>query len=718
MKRMLICSLMVLLLALPIGGRCESKNYYLLDSTEAGRIYDVCSWGDELVLLGSTGVWLYQPLTGEMTALLKYSTDLMATPITTDYRSLDHIFSQDGVLYVFDSYTPAFYRIDDHTAVPCFEDVTKIFAFDDQGETICKNFVSGIAGEDGLYLLLNSFTFSDGDVYELYHLDAATGKINDLGKQPVDTLYSVVNGKLLAGKTTEDGLKLYLYETATNTLAVLNDQVYSREAVGFLWDEVADILYYTADAGKVYAEAADGQTNIIAYLPYQTLYSSARVFLWNHSYVYLQDSMLNIRTLDGGLDALVTLKILGTVSDSIIQKYMAENPQVNIVLDPRESSFLGLQEALLSGDDSIDLFLVESDGIYAEVVNKGYAASLSGSEYLNQRVSSFYPWAKELLIRDGELYAIPVTVSSNYWTINRTKWKELELGEYPKTYEELFSIAEMWQENYAEEYQGYCLFECIDGMSGMLRTIVRQYLLAHEKWYAPVNFDTEEFRKAIQSVMDHPTVFTFDGESMALIMSYPQYLGTGYNDEDVVESFLPPALTENAARVVSGSMELLVMNPSTSHRNEVMKFLEFYMVHLDAMTTYKLDASCTEPLRPEGYEAIMQSLTEQINATTAKLESVTDPTLRAELTETLDTLQRRCDRQAFNWRFSEEDIAIYREIADKIVMPTQTIYPVGSSINTAAFDMVIDQYAAGSMSLNQFIRMLNEKAEIIFQEVE
>ena len=719
MKRLIVSLLAFALLIVPISSLGESCNYILLNNSDAGNIQDVCLWEDGLALIGSTGVWYHQPKTGEMTVLLKYNTDLMANPIATDYRSLDHIFVQDGVMYVYDSYTPAFYRIEDHAATPCFEGAAEIFTFDDQGETIRKNFVSGVTAEDGLYLLLNSFTFSDDDVYELYHLNAATGEITALGKQPMEVLYSAANGKLLAGKATDDGQgqRLYLYDTATNTLSAMNDQVYSREAVGFVWDEATGMLYYTADSGKVYAEAAKGQTGIIAYLPYQFLYSSAKTLLWNNSYVYLQDATLNIRALDGDLDELVTLKILGTVSDSIIKEYMAENPQVNIVLDPRESSFLGLQEALLSGDNSIDLFLVESDGIYTEVVEKGYAASLSESEVLVDRVSAFYPWAQELLIQDGELYAIPVTVTSNYWTINRTKWQELGLGEYPQTYEDLFRIAEVWEDTYAEDYPDYYLFECMDEMPGMIRAIVRQYLLAHEDWSAPVDFNTDEFRSAIQSVLDHPDVFMYDGERMALIMSYPQYLGTGYNDEELVESFLPPALTADSSRVAGGTMELLVMNPSSAHQEEVMKFMEFYMEHLDAMTTYELDASRTEPLRPDGYEDTMQSLTEQINTLTAKLESVTDPAAKAELTETLETLQRRYARQESNWRFSAEDIAIYQEIAEKIIMPTKTIYPAGSGINAEAFNTVIDQFAAGSMSLEQFIRTLNDRASVMFMEV-
>lgn len=719
MRKMIACLFTLLLLAMPLCSHGESYNYILLNDSEAGRIQDVCPWNDGLALLGSTGVWYHQPASGEMTAILDFNTDLLQNPIATNKGSLSRIFSQDGKLYILDPYTPAFYQVEDHKASPCLENVAAIFTYDDQGEMLPKSFVSCVAAGDRLYMLLNFFTIEGGNVFELYCLNAATGEINDLGKQDVEVLYSAAGGKLLAGKGTEEqqGRKLVLIDPITNTVSELNDKVYTQEATGFVWDEVSETLYFAAEAGKVYAEKAGQQAAVIAYLPFSYVYANANVFIWNNSYVYLQDSTLNIRKLDGRLDELVTLKILGSVSDSIIQQYMAANPNVNIILDPRESSFLGLQEALVSGDNSIDMYLVTSDGIYSEVIDKGYAASLSDSDYLTERVAHFYPWAQSLLVQDGQLYAVPVTISNNYWTINRTKWQELGLGEYPQTYEDLFRIAEVWEETYAEDYPDYYLFECMDEMPGMLRTIVRQYLLAHEDWSAPVDFNTDEFRTAVQSVLDHPNVFMSDGERMALIMSYPQYLGTGYNDEDLVESFLPPALTGDSSSVVGGVMELLVMNPSSMHKDETIKFMEFYAAHLEPLTAYSVDAACTSPLRPNGYEQNMQNLSKEIEALREQIASAADPTVKAKLTDNLEVLQRRYARQESNWRFSAEDITIYQHIAEKIVIPTKTIYPAGGGINAETIDAVIEQFAAGSMSLDQFIRTLNERASLMYFEV-
>lgn len=359
---------------------------------------------------------------------------------------------------------------------------------------------------------------------------------------------------------------------------------------------------------------------------------------------------------------------------------------------------------------------MRSDGIYTQVVEKGYAADLSSADDLVQRISALYPWARELLLQNGRLYAIPVNITCDYWTINRTMWQELGLGDYPRTYDELFRVAEAWEENYAGDNIGYNLFEGPEGMPGMLRTMIRQYLLAHEDWSAPVDFDTDEFRAAIQSVLDHPNIFNYDGERLTLIMSYPQYLGTGYNDDDLVESFLPPALTEQAEQVVNASIELLVMNPASVHQAEAKKFMAFYLKNLDPLTAYLLDASCTEPLRQQNYETARNDLAQQIDTLNSQL-TLSDEA-KTKQAEELQNLQQRLARLENTWRFSQEDIEIYQAIAAKVVVPTRTIYPVSSDVFSAIFDELTEQLAAGSMSMELFIRLLNEKTRLIFAEMQ
>ena len=205
---------------------------------------------------------------------------------------------------------------------------------------------------------------------------------------------------------------------------------------------------------------------------------------------------------------------------------------------------------------------------------------------------------------------------------------------------------------------------------------------------------------------------------MPIIMSYPQYFGTGPNDSDTVMSVLPPVLAQGARQVVNGSLSLMILNPSSEHKDEAMRFLEFYMDHLDAVTLYKLDTACTTPMRPSFYEENKQRIENQMTLLQEQMEAVDDQQKRAEMADELAVLERRYAVNENNWLISEEDVAIYHGIADKVVVPLRTIYPTDAdSLNAQTFESVIHQFASGTMSIDQFIRTLNEKAKIIFMEI-
>lgn len=718
MKKILICLISTIILLLPLCGYAEGINHSLLNDSEAGQIKDVCSWEDGLALVSGKGVWIWQPSTNEMTNILDFNVDLLQKPLPTSYYSIESIFSLEGTLYLFDEFTPAIYEVSDHEAIPAFQNAKDIFTFDDQGEEGKKQ-VSGWACDDEyLYLLLSSFTFEKGEVMELYALNGQEPPIS-LGEQDYNILYSASNGKLTVGTSDSYGgdITLELYDTATKEQTYLNNGAYPENSAGFVWDGENNTLYYVADGGKAYKQPAGSDSQVFAYLPLQYLYSSAKAFLWNNSYVYCQSNAVYIRDPEADLSQAVTLNIMGMPSDDIVRQYAAQNPGVNIVLDPRESDFLGLQEALVSGDTSLDLFIVKSDGIYDEVVRKGYAAPLTESAKLVKDMENFYPWATETLYRDGQLFAIPVSIQIENWTLNRTQWEERNMGDYPETYAQVFELAKKWaEENEDEDY--YCLLQSMGGMKGMLRTVIKQYLLEHEDWQSPVDFQTDEFRQAVQAILENQDALDASEEYMPIIMSYPQYFGTGPNDSDTVMSVLPPVLAQGARQVVNGSFSLMILNPSSEQKDEAIRFLEFYMDHLDAVTLYKLDTTCTSPLRSSFYEENKQRIEKQMTLLQEQMEAVDNQQKRAEMADELAVLERRYAVNENNWLISEEDVAIYHGIADKVVVPLRTIYPTDAdSLNAQTFEAIIHQFASGTMSIDQFIRTLNEKAKIIFMEI-
>ncbi len=710
-KKTTILVILLLLLCLScIGG---AAGELLSESSAAGRIYDACPWQDEIAVLGRTGVWAYRPETGDLTEILDFSMLPEGTIAAPGYP--DHIFSAQGKIYILNSRSGKFYVIGGRTAEECLEDAETIFSYDDQGEIRRKELISSIPAMDGVFLLLSSMTYEDGQVFELYHIDPSSDAVTMYGKQNISILYSCTGSQLLAGQMQADdsGQLLYLFDPEKQAFIPLNDTVYSPDTTGFVLN--GEQLCYMEDGGQLIIET-DGSQATAAYIPYDVLYSSARAFVLNDTYAYLQDYVLNFRKIETNPESFVTLRVLGGVDNRIVRQYMAEHPNINVVFDYRADSFMGLQDALMSRDSGVDLFLVESDGIYMESLTKGYAAQITGSEHLAKHFSSFFPWARDILMPDGNVYAIPVSVDSEYWTINRSMWQKLGLGLYPRCYDDVFSAMGTWNDLYAEDYPEYSLFESMDNLEGMLKTIIRQFLLIHEDWTAPVNFDTEEFRSAVQDTLDHKEIFDYDGESLPLIMNYPQYLGLGYNDADVVESFLPPTLTPDSEQAVKGIMEVLMLSPFSIHSREAVDFMEYYVDHLDTRTAYMLDASRTEPLRAEGYQTEIERLSVRIAAVTAKIESTDDEETAVTLGRELASLQEMLEDTESQWVVSPDDIEIYRKIAEKTIIPTRTIYPERDGIYSEVFDDAIELYVTDSFSTDEFISLLNEKSRQIFAE--
>lgn len=712
MKKLLLIISALILATLPLGGLSEGINSLAVEET-VGNIRDVCRAGDDLYALANSGVWRLQ-MDGQITQVMNAGADLAGTPEIKSVHQLSFILSMGQTIYLFSGAHQAFYRAEDHGLSPALPNTSDVFTFEDQGEAQKKTVLSVVSDENGIYLLLSAFTFDRGQVNELYMLTGEDAAPIFLGETDFTALHSAQDGKLIAGigDGWGGGETVVLYDPETKEETLLDDGSSMEQAGGYAWDEESQSLYYTAEGGRAYVRTLGQEPRLFGYLPVQSLYA-ARAFLMGKSYVLFQSPSLYGLDTEADLSQTVTLTVMGFPDEGIIRAFCLQNPGVNIQLDQRESDFLGLQAALLTGDTTMDLYITKSDGIYTEAVQKGYAVPLTDSAILTKATENYYDWAKRLLFRNGELYAVPVRVEIDYWTLNRTQWEEMRLGDYPETYGDLFRLKAAFDETYDGDYYG--LMECYGGAEGMLGTVIRQYLLEHEDWTAPVDFDTAEFRAAVQDVMNHRDILEESAERMPLFMAYPQYFGTGYDDADLVESVLPPRLSDTAPQVVRGHMELMVLNPASPHQEEALKFLEFYIQHLNAETLYRLDASKSQPLRLDTYEDTKQRLEGQMAAIQTQLSAAEDAGRQAELTDTLAGLQAQYEQNEQRWQISAEDIAIYRAIAEKVVMPIRTIYADGQGADV--INQVIHQYVDGGMALNAFIHSLNEKARIMFLEV-
>ena len=507
------------------------------------------------------------------------------------------------------------------------------------------------------------------------------------------------------------------HDFITQSVTKVWEDIDVTDKYGLCLDATNDVLYYTVDSGKVYAISDKYHAYICSYLPLTNLFSTDKAYLLQGSYAYLNDGNLLIRTIQTEDADRTVLTIKGTADPQLVLGFSAAYPQIAINIVERTDDMEDLQNSLILSDESIDLYLVTSDGLFSQVKAKGYTTTLNESSILMEQVSRFYSWAQDVLMDGGNLIAVPASIELNYWTMNQTQWKALNLGDFPETMEELFNLISIWQEKEAEDHEDLCLFACLDGLEGVLKDLVRYYLLLNENENSAISFDREDFRNLMETAMQYEDVFQSEGEQNPLLMNYAQYFGVGYNDSDAVISVCPHKLTSESSKAVRGTMDLWIVNPVSNNKKEAMLFLEFWVTNMDTDLRYRIDESCTQPVRLASYEEDRQTLEAEIEAIQQELEKAMDESSCQELQDQLETKNERLSALEQNsWIISAEDLAIYQQIAPYVRIPLSTIYPDDVSASAAAIDEIIERYASGQISIDNFVNIMDEKARMIFEE--
>jgi ABC-type glycerol-3-phosphate transport system substrate-binding protein len=373
---------------------------------------------------------------------------------------------------------------------------------------------------------------------------------------------------------------------------------------------------------------------------------------------------------------------------------------------------------MVSKNADTDLYIVNSAGAYQDIREKGYAAPMNANATLLAQAKEFYPAIQSALFEGDSLLAFPLNVSPDTWTLNRTVWEDLALGEYPATFDAFFKAVEDWDEKYASDNPDYTLLESHEGFLGFAALIVKQYLLQHETENAPVSFDDPAFREAAQAALSHrETIDSQEGGPSPIIMTYNQYLGVGYNDSDEVISIPPPALSENSPRMVKASMDLFILNPLSKNDEAALEFIAFYAGQMSETAKYALNASLDTPLRPVGFETAQQELKERVALLEAMLDKAA-PEEKGDLQTMIDQDKKRYDlREREVWLITKESIGIYRELAQHLTVPLHTIFADNrGSQGDEAIEQVIRRFADGQLTVDQFVQELNAKALMMFRE--
>lgn len=618
--------------------------------------------------------------------------------------------------------------------------------------------------EDGIYYdsYVNSMFMQDGEVVRLaenygqgessllverYALD--TGKL--IAQQGVDStlraLCAYKDGKYLALVQPVPGpedmeapmTQMAVYDPATGgttPVATLNGSYLNN----LTYDRESDTAYYCGDATIYAVPLATGESRVSAYLPVNAWSGSDTTFaaLSGGMIVYANGDGTYVRRLDAPELAAGALTVANEGGTTKHMAVVAEHPELNVTLASEYPQTMEeLTTAMVSGTGSMDvLCLTTSYNPVERLIDKGYAADMSGYPELMAVVGRMDPRFTQSVMRDGKLYALPVALSTNTLGVNADVMEKLGLTEsdLPTTWLEFLDFAANYYYDYGEENADVVLMD-LNMRRSLFQMIRDQYVAAQLRDTGSVSFDTPLFRKLMQALeaIDFTELDPYEVkgdkvwegndanefyEKQQLFTRYseasPRSMGqSGYGRSNQP---LVLRLDGETEPVLPVSMTVMIVNPRSTRMDQAAAYLTAYAGHYDAETeNIMFFPDQNDPVPNSYYEVQKQSYEESLRDVDSRIEKA-DESEKASLRETREQIQGYLD-ELENQRMSvtEKMIQAYREqVAPYLYVTPQT--PLTNPESSNELETLTSQYLDHAIDLDTYIREMDQRVRMMMLE--
>ena len=726
----LVCLVLALLISLLSAFAVHAEETGTVNLTDA-HAYEtatsLCFIEDTLYVLGSYGVYEYKD--GELKTLVDLTDAYVyrynqqrpedAAGAAAWDRIIGYLFTDGKVLYGLHPYTGQIFKIEDGQLNACVQ-IPKNLLYAEEEEFFRE--IKGItyAGEK-LILLLGTDTYDDYEKTEIVLIDLNDQKHQVSAIKNVQSIAAGAAGKLLVYVGAEQAA-IWQYDIATDTLEKMVEQIEDGIFPSGLAGYKQSVVYL--EDSKVVLIDENGKDLVKAYMPIQYAHTSTpSACSENGMYAYPYSNYVFLRDVGIEGEAKQTvLTLMGNVSSKTIIDFTIQNPDIAVVttesMNPNE-----LIQAAASGDSGVDLFVLSAPGDFYSMKEKGYISALNTSEKLIGEARKLYPAMQDVVFSGDSLLGYPVSASPKSWMVNETKWNEMNLGDYPKTYNELFEKIEMWLNEYATDYPEYTLADVQQmGLNTLVLSMVEAYIHENEASGMQLTFDTPSFREMIKCVSDNAYLLSEENEQWGMPLLTSMYLGFGtcYTDSDLNRMILPPALDLNGKQSLYAEMSILAVNAASKNAEVATRFVEFCAENLSNTVRYEMEPELNEPVESSAYYVRVAELQGKINDLAEQLEKA-DQDARYAIKEKIIQAEAKLEQlEERKWEIDPKSIEIYRSAAENLKVSYKSpLLLKGENGGYEALRSVVDKYCTQDFSdsdINALIAELDRVATMVYLE--
>ena len=615
----------------------------------------------------------------------------------------------------------------------------------DLGDALTVDYGDGYTGERDLQQscsmngILYGLSYGDNgrELLALDLEDAGVEVIELDTDNEVNGLTPFSEGKLLLvttryGESVEAELMLYdLAEESLTSLGALPCDGWSAPA-GIAYDEARGMIYYEL-GGSVWRMAVSedglGEPQEFGDMPLDVYTDSSAVVLGD---LYI------LASYDGVVGRDVTAEKMPDEKLRIVNRaYINEiktayydftdaHPEYMVSISDSTSTDTLLQDMMNRSPD-VDIYTLSlTDSAFNALMNRGFLAELSSSDTLSAEVGAMYDSIKNAVMKDGELYAVPMYLYANCLMINRKLLTE-KLGyteeQMPKTWTDVFGlIADLAATRKLEEYPevsllgpGYTENDVKFSLFAMMMSSYYVWLDADEANLTRAGGMLEGLCAAFEAIdwsaFGLPTEYDENGEweyiEENILFSNNNVQPDYYRSSSSFEPLLL-AIADGEEPMLGAEISVAFVNPFSTHREAAIEYLEMAFALMDDTMRITLMPGENEPILSPWYEENMKYYDEEIASLETQLAAEDlDEENRDMLEQSLADMKQWRDEYAQDgqWQVSAEAIESYRVYAQYLV-------PMCSAIWEGEAYTQIDQYMGGAITAKQLCDVLEKTLQM------
>ena len=481
----------------------------------------------------------------------------------------------------------------------------------------------------------------------------------------------------------------------------------------FAYDIPNAKLYYNLN-GQIFEMDATGKTTLVALFPFQDIQG---LFLLSGNQIGASTEAWELRTIDpNAKDNIVKLSVYGSLNNSLIEDFMRANPSISIV---DADSDISLIDTVLTKSSTPDVLLMRTvtDSAFIDLRERGYLLPLE-SEAVQSVISKMYPDVVKSVTSNGSVVALPISQTTQPMLgIDMAVWNEMNLGNAPTTWDEMFDLIERWPE-ILKDHRFVSLFnpELIndDARYILFRRMLNDYEYYRRDQSEPTGYNTEIFRHLLDrfSAIDFREVFKpqLASANQTLMIS-----DLSPSARTVDEEMTPLALkvSEGAQSYMATTLNVVAINPYSKNIEAAKAFVDYCAENLDPLARVELMPDENAPLRPDNYDRTLESRKEIVAEAQRLLDACENEVDRQPLEESLASKQSILEMFEDSWIASESSIAQYRAVAEHIYVYSLDSIDIS---NAASLGDVINRYLSGELPADSLIGELERRYVMRTQE--